>query len=1214
MSTVIEQLNSAIYPSGRILAAAVGMLLIAPVLVPGKTLTPWRFWNSADGLTESYVTSLTPDRSGRLIVKHGNVAFLDILDGYGAVSIADSHTLGRVIPNPDGTLWSLNSAGIEIYNGGRWNIYPVPEIGAFFQQHPSPISLNWFAYSTTEGLGTALRVDMFPTGPGSAWILLPDRLLEWQAATGRTTLARLCAQTVLTRFHDLQPALDGGVWVSGSSGLGHVKRDGTTFHWTDFRAPSSLSGLTGPVETGPNEVVVSANLSDGKRSLAHLKNGAWDTVFSGDKDFLRGWPGPDGSTWIQQRDRFLEAANGRVQVVERPEILSGTVFDVASQPKGIFWIGTSQGIARYSPQLWRTPAGVEDVQGLINSIAEDLEGRIFFLGDHFLLVNDNDNWQSFRLPKGLLHRDSDSEALAFLGNGRILIHTLSESEYLLFDPKLKRFSTISHPSGHKLGHFTRRLKGDVWVQVFNGPGAEWHLELFDGTHFHPADPSLVFTLKDPRAILETRAGDFWIGGTNGLMLWRQGRIRTFGPHDGFTDTGVFSAFESATGSLIIGGRNYVTGYDGKSFSVLQKGVDRARSICTGLDGSIWVASGDGVHRLRSGDWITNTADDGLRSSASYKILYDRHGRLWAATTRGISLFHPDADLDPPIAGIDESQNLRETPPGGEVRLAFWGLDKWKFTTADRIVFSHRIDDGPWSAFASERLTSFTGLRGGKHVFEVRAMDRNGNISSKPAAFEFSVLLAWYRQAGFLALSFLALLIIGLLLRLAWLHHRTLAFQSRHDALTRLPNRILFENNLQQAIIHAQRNLTGVALLMLDLDGFKRINDTLGHGAGDRYLCTIASQLRNCIGKSGMVARLGGDEFAIVLPNLRSQGEAESIAEKILVDVREASRINSSELSCSVSIGVSMFPEHGADPATLLRLSDIAMYHCKNLSKNNYVMFDAAENGLDVQTSCVAKTILEALRNGYFRLHYQPFEFSNGEVAGLEALIRMDHPQLGLLPPADFIPVAEQSGLIVPIGQWVLEQACSQLSFWRTAGHWPLKIAVNVSSVQLLKPDFISVVNTALERAALPPSALILEITESTLVADWDQARSQIALLHAAGCRIAIDDFGTGYSSFSSLHQLPVDYLKLDRSLVHRIEKDSKCKVVLEGIIRIAHELGQSVVAEGVETLGQASALRSLHCDLVQGFLIGKPAPPEEIDNFLATCRMAAEAGALPSYQ
>jgi diguanylate cyclase (GGDEF)-like protein len=566
--------------------------------------------------------------------------------------------------------------------------------------------------------------------------------------------------------------------------------------------------------------------------------------------------------------------------------------------------------------------------------------------------------------------------------------------------------------------------------------------------------------------------------------------------------------------------------------------------------------------------------------------------VWAATTRGISLFNPKADPDPPIAGIDESQNLRETPSGGEVRLAFWGLDKWKYTTSDRLLFSHRVDEGNWSEFSPKRLTSLTELRAGTHRFQVRAMDRNGNVSPSPAVFEFSVLLSWYRQLGFLALATMALFVIGMLLRLAWLHHRTLAFQSRHDPLTRLPNRVVFENGLQQAISQARRNATGVAILLLDLDGFKRINDTLRHDVGARHLCTVASRLRACIRKSDTVARIGGDEFGIILPSIHSRGEAESVAENILAAMREASRVNSYELNCSASIGISLFPEHGDDPATLQRLADIAMYHCKGRRKNDYVVFDSTVNGLDFQTSHVAQIILEALRNGYFRLHYQPLEFANGELASFEALIRMEHPVLGLIPPNDFIPVAEQSGLIVPIGQWVLEEACRQLSQWRADGHWPLNVAVNVSSLQLSKPDFIDVVTGVLERADLPPSALTLEITERTIIANWDQARSQLEYLRAIGCRVVIDDFGTGYSSLSSLHLLPVDDLKIDSALVRRISEDPKCLIVLDGIIRLAHNLGHRVVAEGVETGAQASALRGLRCDILQGFLDWQTQPPQ----------------------
>lgn len=232
--------------------ALAGLIALFPSAA--RAASPWRFWNSADGITESYVTSLTPDLSGRLVIKHGNVLTLTVLDGYGAAPIADSHALGRVIPNPDGTLWSLSPGGIDIYEKNQWKSWPVPEIVVFFNEHPSTLGLSWFKHSTPEGLQIPIRVDMFPSGPGTAWILFPDRLIEWEAKTGRTTVVRTSAQTSLTRFHDLQPARDGGVWVGGATGLGRVTKDDSGLHWVDFRGPATMSDFTLPVETSANEV------------------------------------------------------------------------------------------------------------------------------------------------------------------------------------------------------------------------------------------------------------------------------------------------------------------------------------------------------------------------------------------------------------------------------------------------------------------------------------------------------------------------------------------------------------------------------------------------------------------------------------------------------------------------------------------------------------------------------------------------------------------------------------------------------------------------------------------------------------------------------------------------------------------------------------------------------------------------------------------------
>ena len=741
----------------------------------------------------------------------------------------------------------------------------------------------------------------------------------------------------------------------------------------------------------------------------------------------------------------------------------------------------------------------------------------------------------------------------------------------------------------------KRQAGGVWIQVFEKDGEHWSLDKFDGSRFLPGGYPAMTQLKDLKGVLEARNGDIWLAATNSLGLIHRDKLRIVGKQDGFSDTGVFSMAETADGRLILGGRAFITQYDGKSFRTIHD-VDLAESICIDRNGLLWMATGSGIHRYRAGQWISNTVDDGLPAPAVRKVYSDPQGRVWAGTSQGISLFDPAADTDPPLTKIIDDRNLRETPPDGKVRLAFSGTDKWKFTSPDRLLFSWRMDDSAWSDFVPAQFASFDGLPAGPHQFDVRAMDRNGNIDPRPAKYAFSVLLPWYRQGQFLILASLAMLIIAGLSRLAWRHHAKLAFQSGHDPLTGLANRKVFDLNFQEAINAARAENTQVAMILLDLDRFKPINDTLGHNIGDLFLKEVSARLVRSIRRQDTLARLGGDEFAIVMPRLLDRVEAESMAQELLQALRQPYCIESFELTGSASIGISLFPEHGRDTATLQRSADMAMYQCKAQNKDEYAVFDAEVNRLDFRSAQMAALIREALENDYLRLHYQPLKAIDGELVGFEALVRLEHPRLGLIPPDDFIAIAEHTGLIVRVGNWVLREACLQMVRWHAAGHEGLRINVNVSTVQLMKSNYVGTVKAILQETQLEPCALTLEITETAMMRNLRESLIQIEELRAMGVTIALDDFGTGYSTLSSLYSLPIDYVKIDRSFVARLdEKAAHSLDVIESITTLAHKFGFSIVAEGIEFPEQLTAITSIGCDVLQGYLLGRPMPSRDAE-------------------
>ena len=436
------------------------------------------------------------------------------------------------------------------------------------------------------------------------------------------------------------------------------------------------------------------------------------------------------------------------------------------------------------------------------------------------------------------------------------------------------------------------------------------------------------------------------------------------------------------------------------------------------------------------------------------------------------------------------------------------------------------------------------------------------------------LRPWYLQRDFMIVADLAIFTIVVLAQIVWQHRKRSAFQSRHDPLTGLANRAVFELTFQQAIAGARAENSQVAMILLDLDRFKPINDMLGHVIGDRFLKEVSARLKRVARKHDTVARMGGDEFAIIMPGLVTRAQAEFMAQRILDELREPYYIESFELSGSASIGISLFPEHGEDTATLERLADMAMYRCKAQNKDEYAIFDANVNRIDFRSAEMAGLIREALDMGYFRACYQPLMTLGGELAGLEALIRLDHPHYGSIPPGEFIPIAEDTGLIARVGAWVLREACAQMVRWQKSGHRGLRVSVNVSTLQLMKADFADSVKATLLSTGLDPYALTLEITETAMMRTWDQSRSQMEELRSLGINIALDDFGTGYSTLNSLQLLPLDYIKIDRSFSERIGDRPEGLIVIEAIVDLAHKLGLEVIAEGIETAAQLAGMTS----------------------------------------
>ena len=417
----------------------------------------------------------------------------------------------------------------------------------------------------------------------------------------------------------------------------------------------------------------------------------------------------------------------------------------------------------------------------------------------------------------------------------------------------------------------------------------------------------------------------------------------------------------------------------------------------------------------------------------------------------------------------------------------------------------------------------------------------------------------------------------------------------YDALTELPNRELFHDRLTNALVGAARDRHSVALLFFDLDRFKNINDTLGHTVGDELLKAVAARLPEVIRDSDTVARLGGDEFTIILPNVHSPSEAGVVASKVLAAFQRNFHIAEQELFVTTSIGIALFPQDAVDVELLLRNADTAMYRAKELGRNNYQFYDSHMSSGFAERIALENDLRKAVENAEFSLMYQPqFDIGSRRVVGMEALLRWTHPGRGPISPAQFIPIAEESGLILPLGIWVLEQSCAQARRWLEQGRRDFRVAVNVSAVQLRFPGFIDTVVQVLQRTGCPPLHLELELTESSLMENVEIAMETLLQLSRLGVALSIDDFGTGYSSLGYLKRLTLDKLKIDKSFIDDVLDDRSDAEITATIVMMAHNLGLRVIAEGVESDGQLAFLRQLGCDEVQGYLFGKPQPAEEI--------------------
>jgi signal transduction histidine kinase/CheY-like chemotaxis protein/streptogramin lyase len=733
------------------------MLVLAVTLTAGWTLPAqdapgWRSWGAQDGFPESFVNSPAADPAGTIWSIHGTSG-ITRLDGYSVDRKIPALRFPRALLwMPDG-VWTLDVGGLRRLRGHDWQFFPLDELKGM-----DPNS--------------APRLRALPQG--RMLIVGQRRLTVYDPATRRATGILDAQETGLGTFGDAATAPNGTILANGGNGVVLCTPSGGPESYRCVEYGSRQLGLKqfhDPQADGAGFVVAGALPGSGDERLIGFDGKAWRTVWQGGQAKLRGWPAGDGTLWLQNGNDLFRLRAGRLERAPRQGALVGTINGVEAEPGGILLVGTTQGLARYSPPLWQSPPELAGIDSNALSAIEDRKGRLWLFYTDQIVGIENGKMRRYPVSKeATLYERSP----VLLGEGSIVSLPADRRFLLLFDPDRGTFRQVRHPSGDRFSALGPRPDGTAWVQLGGSGKERFRLEAFDGKSFGPTIDKLPkFPVEYLKFIYEDRSGRVWFGGPGGLGNYRDGKPNIAAVEEGYTAAGGYALCQLPDGKLMAGGKDKLLEFDGRVWKVAIDKLDRVRAIVPARDGTVWVATAEGVFRIRDGVVILHTPEEGLASPTVNSVYEDREGRIWAATGNGFSVYHAEADGDPPRTLFSEKDNPRQTSPDGNVRLVFSGIDRWKQTPVNRLLYSYRIDGGRWSVPTEENWANFRALRVGAHRFQARAMDRNGNADPNPPVFELFVPLPWYREAGFLfILAFSTLTIAGL----TWLlvsHYRQL---------------------------------------------------------------------------------------------------------------------------------------------------------------------------------------------------------------------------------------------------------------------------------------------------------------------------------------------------------------------------------------------------------------------------------------------------------
>ena len=758
----------------RRLPLLVMALLVLASATPSRAQDPphWRVFTSSDGLRESWIEDVTQGPSGRVWISHGAVDALTVYDGYTFRHLPSPGASLKLREGPTGQVWALlpgtppvpTFGGLQLLEGERWIRFPLEALK-----------------------DTRLKRWQFLPWTGDRVLLpTPTEILEFDRGRGAVRVVCRASETRLGRFTDLAPAADGGAWVGGVGAVLHLSA-GSDAARREIALPAEwrsqsvvrIHDVAGSLFTsvGPEQASTALAFDGAQwRELARA---------SADNESVEAWPGRGGETWLTTFSPrgfrlTLQAGACCRRDVERTKAFSGRLNAVEPLPDGGFWLATSLGLVRHAPAAWRSPPELANAIAGVGAMLEASTGDLYALHDHGLLRRQGSRWELIPVPHGFIVDSGVSMNLAELPDGRIAFGVNdvidAADATLSFDPRQSRFTEVVHPAGRTVRMLAPATSRGAWVVT--RAGREYRLERYDGTRFTEVlDVQSAWVGAVPRTLLELGGGNLLLVPEGGGVGWlRGGKHEVIGPAHGYPGSGSFAALQIDERTTWFGDRDGVLSFDGQRWQSLRTGLQTVRSIVRTRDGSIWVASGSGLHRFRDGGWTTVGAPEGLPDGSVNALLEDRAGTIWVSTSSGISSYLADADRDPPETSLDAPGNPTEAPPSGDVRIVFAGRDRWNYSPAERLLFAWRLDGGAWSPPEARAAVPLAGLSPGRHRMEVRATDRNWNVDPRPAAREFVVLLPWYRESGFLVVG--ALASIALLLAAG-------SFVSRHVRLERL---------------------------------------------------------------------------------------------------------------------------------------------------------------------------------------------------------------------------------------------------------------------------------------------------------------------------------------------------------------------------------------------------------------------------------------------